>query len=277
MPKELGLEELSAKASPGKWSIGSGPLGREIEIFGRMRMNASPILASMEHEPREANAEFIVALVNAYRSGLLLPLSGMGKGMGAPADADRAGHEQSPSVSAASAVAIVSRGSLAPGCCSAVSPCRHQQADPTTLCDICEASHERYAASVRDSRVRNSELVAYLHRQWSWARETFGPALRTKGIVQHITKELREIEAQPHDLAEWVDVIILAMDGFWRHGGKPEDLLPAMQAKQDKNFARSWPDWRTMGEDQAIEHDRSDEALGDRSGVAGETEGDRHD
>lgn len=103
------------------------------------------------------------------------------------------------------------------------------------------------------------DLVSYLHRQWAWSKETFGPALRTKGIVQHITKELREIEAEPHDLAEWVDVIILAMDGFWRHGGKPEGLLPAMQAKQDKNFARTWPDWRTMGEDQAIEHDRSGE------------------
>lgn len=106
-----------------------------------------------------------------------------------------------------------------------------------------------------------ADLVSYLHRQWAWSKETFGPALRTKGIVQHITKELREIEADPHDLAEWVDVIILAMDGFWRHGGKPEDLLPAMQAKQDKNFARTWPDWRTMGEDQAIEHDRSGEPL----------------
>ncbi len=103
-------------------------------------------------------------------------------------------------------------------------------------------------------------LVAYLQRQWAWSKETFGPALRTKGVVQHIRKELVEIESQPHDLAEWVDVIILAMDGFWRHGGHPESLLTAMQAKQDKNFARTWPDWRTMGEDQAIEHDRTGEA-----------------
>lgn len=107
----------------------------------------------------------------------------------------------------------------------------------------------------------SGDLISYLERQWAWSKETFGPALRTRGIVQHITKELREIEAEPHDLAEWVDVIILAMDGFWRHGGKPEGLLPAMQAKQDRNFARSWPDWRTMGEDQAIEHDRSGEGV----------------
>lgn len=141
-----------------------------------------------------------------------------------------------------------------------------------------EAFQAGYAAALASAPPPEAgaggDLVSYLHRQWAWSRETFGPALRTKGIVQHITKELREIEAEPHDLAEWVDVIILAMDGFWRHGGKPEDLLPAMQAKQDRNFARTWPDWRTMGEDQAIEHDRSGEAAScDRSPKGEDAEG----
>lgn len=108
--------------------------------------------------------------------------------------------------------------------------------------------------------VGEASLVEYIKRQWAWSKETFGPALRTRGIIDHITKELREVEAKPHDLSEWVDIVILAMDGFWRHGGKPEDLLPAMQAKQDKNFARKWPDWRTVPEGKAIEHDRSGEA-----------------
>jgi hypothetical protein len=53
---------------------------------------------------------------------------------------------------------------------------------------------------------------------------------------------------------EWVDVIILAMDGFWRHGGKAEDLMPKLLEKQAKNMARTWPDWRTMDENSAIEH-----------------------
>ena len=100
-------------------------------------------------------------------------------------------------------------------------------------------------------------LLSYYERQIAWSRETFGPALRTKGVIDHIRKELREIEADPFDLTEWVDVVILAMDGFWRHGGKPEQLLDTLLAKQTKNMARDWPDWRTMSEDQAIEHDRS--------------------
>ncbi|WP_244497767.1 dATP/dGTP pyrophosphohydrolase domain-containing protein [Aureimonas sp. AU40] len=102
-------------------------------------------------------------------------------------------------------------------------------------------------------------LETYYARQIEWSRATFGPALRTGGVIDHIRKELREIEAQPHDLSEWVDVIILAMDGYWRHGGTAESLMPSLLAKQAKNMARNWPDWRTMSEDSAIEHDRSGE------------------
>lgn len=105
------------------------------------------------------------------------------------------------------------------------------------------------------------ELVEYFERQIDWSRETFGPSLRTKGVIDHIRKELKEIEQNPHDLSEWVDVVILAMDGFWRHGGNASDLLPALLAKQRKNMARTWPDWRTMSEDTAIEHDRSQDAI----------------
>ncbi|WP_244474579.1 dATP/dGTP pyrophosphohydrolase domain-containing protein [Methylobacterium sp. Leaf85] len=101
-----------------------------------------------------------------------------------------------------------------------------------------------------------SDLAMLLARQMVWSRETFGPAPRTKGIIQHITKELREIEADPHDLIEWVDVIILAMDGFHRHGGKPQDLPRLLKEKQLKNTRRRWPDWRKVAEDQPIEHTR---------------------
>ncbi|QXV73559.1 protein of unknown function DUF550 [Rhizobium phage RHph_X2_30] len=102
-------------------------------------------------------------------------------------------------------------------------------------------------------------LAEYLRRQWEWSLRTFGPGFRTAGILQHIRKELGEVEKEPHDLMEWLDIIILAFDGYWRHGGSPERAIALLQKKQDKNFARNWPDWRTLGEDKAIEHDRSGE------------------
>jgi hypothetical protein len=104
---------------------------------------------------------------------------------------------------------------------------------------------------------REFSITAYLSRQWEWSKRTFGPGKRTLGIIDHITKELREIAAKPDDLSEWVDVAILAMDGYWRHGGTPEQFMRDMQAKQDKNFARVWP--APTSEDVAVEHDRTGE------------------
>jgi len=102
-----------------------------------------------------------------------------------------------------------------------------------------------------------SGLVAYINRQIDWSYRTFGPGLRTKGVIQHIAKELDEIAADPSDVKEWIDVIILGLDGAWRTGASARQIVDALIAKQAKNVNRTWPDWRTMSEDQAIEHDRS--------------------
>jgi hypothetical protein len=83
----------------------------------------------------------------------------------------------------------------------------------------------------------------------------WGP--RTAGVCDHIRKELTEIEADPADLNEWVDVIILALDGAWRCGAEPAEIIAAVKAKQARNEARTWPDWRTADPDKAIEHDRT--------------------
>lgn len=105
-----------------------------------------------------------------------------------------------------------------------------------------------------------------LHRQRAWSLETFGPGARTEGILQHLEKEHREIREKPDDLYEWVDLMILAVDGAWRAGHEPEAILAAYREKMDVNFAREWPDWRLSDQDSAIEHVRSEPigpAIGD--------------
>ena len=96
----------------------------------------------------------------------------------------------------------------------------------------------------------------HLFRQMGWSAGTFGPGPRTRGVIDHIRKELEEIEQDPTDLNEWVDVIILALDGAWRAGHMPNEIIYAIRAKQLKNEQREWPDWRTQSEDRAIEHVR---------------------
>lgn len=103
-------------------------------------------------------------------------------------------------------------------------------------------------------------FAAFADDKSAWSERTFGPGERTAGVLDHIRKELIEIERDPTDLSEWVDVIILAMDGAWRSAGADgKTLAAALVAKMDKNKARTWPDWRTAPRDKAIEHDRSGE------------------
>ncbi|GAB2182649.1 hypothetical protein DLREEDagrD3_28720 [Denitratisoma sp. agr-D3] len=105
-------------------------------------------------------------------------------------------------------------------------------------------------------RITSFDLIAHLHRQREFSRATFGPGDRLKGVVAHIRKELEEVMAAPEDAEEWADLILLALDGAWRSGHEPEDIALAIAEKQIKNESRTWPDWRTVPEGQAIEHVR---------------------
>ena len=65
------------------------------------------------------------------------------------------------------------------------------------------------------------DLVQHLARQREFSLRTFGPGDRAAGVIDHIRKELREIEAAPGDVSEWIDVAILAFDGAMRAGATP--------------------------------------------------------
>lgn len=100
------------------------------------------------------------------------------------------------------------------------------------------------------------DFFAHLGRQREWSERTFGPGPRSAGVIDHIRRELREIEASPSDLDEWIDVVILALDGAWREGYSPGQIIAALHDKQVRNELRSWPDWRTVPHGKAVEHIR---------------------
>jgi hypothetical protein len=100
-------------------------------------------------------------------------------------------------------------------------------------------------------------LTSYLHRQRLWSGRTFGEGKRTVGICKHIKKELVEIQADPGDLTEWLDAVILGFDGAWRAGYEPEEIVERLAAKQAMNFGRTWPE--PGSEDEPTEHVRDTE------------------
>lgn len=112
------------------------------------------------------------------------------------------------------------------------------------------------------------DLVAHLMRQREFSLKTFGPGARTKGVVDHLRKELVEIEETGGAvLEEWIDAVLLALDGAWRCANEisimPEAIVRAvavcLERKLTKNENREWPDWRNADRDVAIEHVRSPE------------------
>lgn len=99
-------------------------------------------------------------------------------------------------------------------------------------------------------------MAGYIEDLTAWSRETFGPGLRTESIVDHIRKELDEVEAAPADPMEWVDIAMMALDGAVRAGASPSEVADMLRSKLAKCKARKWPDWRTAPEGKAIEHVR---------------------
>lgn len=100
------------------------------------------------------------------------------------------------------------------------------------------------------------DLIAHIRRQREFSARTFGPGARTQGVIAHIRKELAEVEANPTDVFEWVDIVLLALDGAWRAGHLPEIIANAILIKQECNEGRQWPDWQTADPNGPIEHKR---------------------
>lgn len=100
------------------------------------------------------------------------------------------------------------------------------------------------------------DMVSHLNRQRAFSAKTFGPGDRRKGVCDHIRKEIAEIEAEPSNIYEYADVILLACDLAWRAGFSSEMICDALAEKLTKNENRTWPDWRTQSPDHAIEHVR---------------------
>lgn len=122
-------------------------------------------------------------------------------------------------------------------------------------------SRSEFVESRRMAQSRNT-LESFLMVQRHWSARTFGlGAGRWKGIVAHVEKELREIEQDPLDLDEWIDVIILGFDGAWRTGASNHAIISALFAKQAKNRRREW----VVSEDESVpaEHVKPRQRLSD--------------
>ncbi len=98
------------------------------------------------------------------------------------------------------------------------------------------------------------DLIQYIENQKAFSKVTYGPKPRLQGITNHIREEADEIDLDPTDLEEWIDIIQLGLDGAWRSGHTPQEIVDMLHYKLEKNKRRDWPDWRTSDPDKPIGH-----------------------
>lgn len=117
----------------------------------------------------------------------------------------------------------------------------------------------------------NYDLVQHLHKQAVFSKATFGPGVRTEGVLDHIYKEIEEVRnarGGEERQYEWVDIVILALDGLLRDIANSypeydykivsEIAVEFIKNKQLTNEMRDWPDWRNSDPNKAIEHIKKD-------------------
>ncbi len=98
----------------------------------------------------------------------------------------------------------------------------------------------------------NQKLIKLLTEQKKFSLSTFGPKPRLIGVHEHLTKELEELIAQPNDLTEWADCLLLSFDGAMRAGAKPQELVNYLGlAREDIKAAEYRGRWHELRRDVA--------------------------
>lgn len=120
--------------------------------------------------------------------------------------------------------------------------------------DVEERECERLR-DLLDGDAPSFNFLEFLNTQRKWSLDTF-PGQRAAGVLAHIKKELAEIERDPNDLVEWIDVILLAFSGAWRTGAGPMDVVEMLDFKLRWNQSRKWS--KPADPDMSVEHDRGE-------------------
>lgn len=97
-----------------------------------------------------------------------------------------------------------------------------------------------------------SDFIALGDSAWRWSRKTFGDR-SALAPIRHLKREVLEMEANPKDLEEYADGLLLILDASRRAGHSPAQLLKAAWVKLAKNRKRKWGPPNAEGFSEHIE------------------------
>lgn len=106
-------------------------------------------------------------------------------------------------------------------------------------------------------QIQHETILEYIRTHVEWSDRTFGVGDHTEGLLKHIQKEIEEVrEISPYSITEWVDIIILAIDGAHRQGYSPMQIASMLIEKQNINANRKYP--KITNPDEPTEHIQED-------------------
>lgn len=83
------------------------------------------------------------------------------------------------------------------------------------------------------------------------------PAATARSKALHLSEEAKEAAADPADIIEWADCMILLLDGARKAGFTTEDIHHAVLRKMETNYKRKW---QAPDADGIVRHVRDDAA-----------------
>lgn len=98
------------------------------------------------------------------------------------------------------------------------------------------------------------DLIKALKRQFEFSQRVFGAGPKTEQILRHISRQSVDTIARGNPTEEWVDIMILAMDGALRSGSTPYEIAGLLEYKMTVNEAREWPKLEDQVMDEPVHH-----------------------
>jgi hypothetical protein len=100
------------------------------------------------------------------------------------------------------------------------------------------------------------DFVELWREQEAFSEATF-PGITPLAVARHLRSEADELIASPTDRLEWVDALLLSIDGARRAGMTCDELLALAFRKIEINRQRQWP--AVVDVNESVEHIRNPE------------------
>jgi len=84
------------------------------------------------------------------------------------------------------------------------------------------------------------DLIGHLVQQREFSESAFGPGENTALIAEAM---LPELSTEPHQLGDWLNIVLFGLDGAWRTGADPAQICQALADRLVELRSRAWPDW----------------------------------